>query len=251
MRCARLVVLLLSPVLLAGPARAGLFGRSKVSARWAAKPMTVNGDDTDWDEASAFEQDGLSVLAMNDASALYLMITAHTRESRDQLSGESRQDVSLWFVGVDGKIRTWGARIPFSHRDALTAALRSPAGLDPEPEFLQFQGASISTASLPGDVLDRLSATGRRPVWELKIPLKRLAVGPERTVAFDFVVNAPLGGVKRRKVLQTPEGPDDRRSERGRGRDGDSASSHPEESEWDALSYTLSVRLAPDPAAPR
>ena len=234
-RLAAVVGLLLA----AAPARAGLFGRSKVVSRWTVATVPVNGDDADWAESSAFEEDGLSVLAMNDALSLYLLITAHTREARDQLSGESHQDLTLWFVGPDGKKREWGARIPFSHRSPLTSALRDPAGLDPEPEFVHYEGTAISTASLPGDVQDRLAASGRRPIWELKIPLKRLAITPEKTVALDFVLNAPPAGTKRPQPARAPEKGD----RKGEG--------HPEELVWNALSYALSVHLAPDPSLPR
>lgn len=225
--------------LAAAPARAGLFGRSKVVSRWAATTVPVNGDDDEWRESSAFEEDGLSVLAMNDAQSLYLLVTAHTREARDQLSGESHQDVTLWFVGFDGKTRDWGARIPFSHRSPLTSALRDPAGLDPEPEFARYAGAAVSTSSLPGDVQDRMAASGRRPIWELKIPLKRLAISPEKAVAVDFVLNAPPAGTRRPQPARAPQKGD------GKGE------GHPEELVWNALSYSLSVHLAPDPSLPR
>jgi hypothetical protein len=225
--------------LTAAPARAGLFGRSKLDSRWTVVAVAINGDDVEWKESSAFEEDGLSVLAMNDALSLYLLVTAHTREARDQLSGESHQDVTLWFVGADGKTRDWGARIPFSHRSPLTSALRDPAGLDPEPEFVHYEGTAISTASLPGDVQDRLAASGRRPIWELKIPLKRLAISPEKAVAMDFVLNAPPAGTKRPQPARAPEKGD----RKGEG--------HPEELVWNALSYALSVHLAPNPSQPR
>jgi hypothetical protein len=237
------------------PARAGLFGRSRLAALWAAAPVPVNGDDSDWSDKSSFEEDGFAVFAMNDAKDLYLLITGHTRESRDQLSGESHQDLSLWFVAADGKTRRWGARIPFSHRSPLTSALRDPAGLDPEPEQLQYQGAEVSTSTLPGDVVDRLAAAGRRPVWEIKIPLKRLEPNAEGAVAVDFVVSAPPGGAKRQAAPKTArvESPTDGAdsSQRGRGpkRTSDAAS-HPEDLVWDAQSYVLSVRLAPDPSLP-
>ena len=244
---------------LATTARAGLFGRSKVGSRWAAKPLAVNGDDSSWDDSSAFEEDGLSVFAMNDASDLYLLITAHTREARDQLSGESHQDLSLWFVAADGKTRRWGARIPFSHRAPLGSSLRDPAGLDPDPEGVRYQGTAISSDSLPDDVVDRLTAVGRRPIWELKIPMKRLEVDSDGAVAVDFVVNAPPGGAKRKTIAHEParpESPTDggedasQARSRGRGKRG-GGESHPEELVWDALSYSLSVRLARDPASPR
>src|ERR1700733_10381282 len=99
-------------LLAAAPARAGLFGRSKVVSRWTAAPVKIDGDDAEWDDSSAFEDEGLAFLARNDAGALYLLITAHTREARDELSGESHQDLALWFVAADGKTRRWGARLP-------------------------------------------------------------------------------------------------------------------------------------------
>lgn len=219
-------------------ARAGLFGRSKLFSRWTAVKIAVNGDDSEWVDSSAFEEDGLAIFAMNDAESLYLLITAHTREARDQLSGESRQDLTLWFVGLDGKTREWGARIPFSHRAPLTSALRDPAGLDPEPELVRYQGAQISSDTLPGEVADRLAAAGRRPIWELKIPLKRVSISNEKAVDVDFVLNAPLGGAKRAAPPRIEKGED-------------SQGHHPEELVWNAQSYSLSVRLAPDPSQPR
>jgi hypothetical protein len=237
-------------------ARAGFFGRSRLASLWAAAPVPVNGDDEDWSDKSSFEEDGFAVFAMNDAKDLYLLVTGHTRESRDQLSGESHQDLSLWFVAADGKTRRWGARIPFSHRSPLTSALRDRAGLDPEPEQLQYQGAEVSTSTLPGDVVDRLAAAGRRPIWELKIPLKRLEPSAEGAVAVDFVVSAPPGGAKRQAApktarVESPTDGADSGPARGHGpkRGADSAS-HPEDLVWDAQSYALSVRLAPDPSLP-
>jgi len=250
-----LAVLFVSATLAAAPARAGLFGRSKVVALWTAKPVKVDGDDSEWEETSAFEEDGLSVFARNDARDLYLLITAHTRESRDQLCGESHQDLALWFAAADGKTRRWGMRIPFSHRSPLTNALRDPAGLDPDAELTTYEGTAISTAELPGDVVERMADSGRRPLWELKIPLKRLEPNMDGAVAMDFVVSAPPGGVKRRAAAPAPrsdspaDGGTDAPQARGPGRGKRSdAGSHPEDLVWDALSYTLSIRLARDPA---
>ena len=132
-------------VLAAVSASAGLFGRSRLVSLWTAKPAAVDCDDSGWDESSAFEEDGLSVFARNDASDLYLLLTGHTRETRDQLIGESHQDVTLWFSSADAKTRLWGARLPFSHRSPLSSALRDPAGLDPEPELVRYQGTEISS----------------------------------------------------------------------------------------------------------
>ncbi|HXS99872.1 MAG TPA: hypothetical protein VN915_04310 [Elusimicrobiota bacterium] len=237
--------LALAAVLLcAVPALAGFFGRSKLVSRWTAAKLSVNGDDADWADSSAFEEDGLAVMAMNDASDLYLIVTAHTRDARDQLGGESRQDLTLWFVKEDGKTRDWGARIPYGHRAPLTSSLRDPAGIDPEPELVHYDGAQISSGTLPGDIVDRLAEQGRRPIWELKVPLKRVAVisrKKEKSVDLDVVLNAPPGGGKRAAQPRP-------RSEDRDGREGRS-DYHPEEQVWNAQSYTLSIRLAPDPAA--
>ena len=224
----------------AAPARAGLFGRSKLASRWTVKTLPVDGDDSEWTESTAFEEDGISVLAMNDGSALYLIVTAHARETRDELSGESHQDVTLWFAAAGGAPRVWGARLPFSRRAPLTKALREPAGLDPEAERVRYEGSAVSTGSLPSDVGDWLASVGRRPVWEMKIPLGRLEVDAQGAVAVDLVVNAPAGGAKRRAAPQEAERP-----KRGR------EESHPEDLVWDARSYALSVHLARDPASPR
>jgi hypothetical protein len=241
------------------PARAGLFGRSKLASRWTVKTLAIDGDDTEWDYESAFEEDGLSVLAKNDGQSLYLLVTAHTSDARDQLSGEARQDLSLWFVAVDGKTRRWGARIPFSHRSSLASAMRDPAGVDPEPEFVRYEGIAVSTDSLPGDIRDHLAAVGRRPIWQLKIPLKRLEVGPEGVVAADFVLSAPPPGTKRRAAPSAPARSDPPADGgeaatgrgHGRGKRGESGGGHPEEQVWNAQSYALSIRLAADPVQPR
>lgn len=240
----RLAAAVAALLLGAAPARAGLFGRSRVASRWTAKPLVVDADDTSWKESSAFEDEGLAVMAMNDGSDLYLLVTAHTREVRDQLLGESHQDLAVWFVGRDGKTRRWGARIPFSRRAAATASLRDPAGVDPEPELVQYQGAEISSATFPGDVVDRLASVGRRPVWELKVPLKRLEPNEDGAVAVDFVVNAPNGGPVRRAVAE--EKPEEGRK---RGKRANEAQDRSAELVWDAASWSLTVALAPDPAA--
>ncbi|HEX4046805.1 MAG TPA: hypothetical protein VH309_03175 [Elusimicrobiota bacterium] len=253
----RLAALLLA--LAVPPARAGFFGRSKVVSRWTPVTVAVDGDDSSWDDAYAYEDDGMSVMAKNDGSDLYLLITGHTNETHDMLTGESHQDVTLWFVAADGKTRRWGALLPFSRRSPLTDSLRDPAGLDPDPEEVLSQGAAISTASLPGDVLDRLADVGRRPVWELKIPLKRVEAGKEGAVAVDLYVGAPPRGARRRPAAgaesgdRASKGGEDSAPGRGRrrgGRGGGGGESSPDAWVWGSSNFSLSVRLARDPSLP-
>lgn len=226
-----------SLILCTAVASAALFGRDKVAARWTAAPLPVNGDDSDWDPASAFETDGLGVSARNDADALYILVTAHTRDGREQLTGEAREDVALWFAGADGKTREWGALLPFSLRPSLTEALRDPAGADPAPEYARVTGTAVSTAAWPAELETRLAISARRPVWELKIPRRRLTPRPDGTVALDFTVTAN-GPVRR-----APQAPS---LEQGRRGIRPSAAGAPE-----GVALFLSVRMAAPPEARR
>lgn len=201
---------------MAVPAAAGLFWRDKLVSRWTAKPMSVDADDTDWNAASAYEQEGLSVQAMNDGTDLYLLVTGHTRETRDIVVGEAKQDLTLWFLAADGKTREWGARLPFSRRESLATALRDPAGLDPVPELVHWNGTAVSSETWPAELVDRLASAGRRPVWELKVPLKRVSLSPEHEASLDLSVSAAGATARRQKPAEEPGGDSrGRRHEKG------------------------------------
>lgn len=248
---ARLPALAALLALAAIPARAGLFGRDKLVSRWSAKPLAVDGDDSAFDEGSAFEDEGYSVQAVNDADSLYLLVSVHSREGRDQLTGAARQDLTLWFVGADGKTRDWGLRLPYSRRLIASDAPRDPAGYDPEPELTRYEGAAVSSAPCPSEIKDRIASSGRRPVWEIKIPLSRLTLDAERGVRFDFVVSAGA----RRKPRSADE-PNARRREPegepggvdGRGAPAAPPLPRPEESFYESLSFSLRATLSSGPA---
>lgn len=230
-------------LLLAGSAAAGLFWRDKMSSRWTARPLKVDADDTDWDDSSAYEEEGFALLARNDAENLYLLVTAHTRETRDVLVGEAKQDVSLWFLDADGKTFRWGARLPYGHRESLTTALRDPAGIDPQPELLRWQGAAASTETWPADLADRLAATGRRPVWELRVPLAKLSLTPERTTALDLSISAP-SSARRRAEAPAAE----KRPEQAGGRKRDRHEGPAPYEPPGAITLLVTLRLASPPA---
>ncbi|MBI3565335.1 MAG: hypothetical protein HY079_09085, partial [Elusimicrobia bacterium] len=143
---------LAAAALLAASASAGLFWRDKLFSAWTEKPLPVNADDSDWKDSSAFEAEGLGVLATNDADTLWLLVTARTRDARDLLVGETKQDLAVWFLAPDGKTRRWGVRLPYSHRESLATALRDPAGVDPQPELATWTGATVSTEAWPADL---------------------------------------------------------------------------------------------------
>ncbi len=226
---------------LASAVHAGLFWRDKLISGWTPKPLAVDADDTDWNAATAYEQEGLSVQAMNDGTDLYLLVTGHTRETRDIVVGEAKQDLTLWFLSADGKTRRWGARLPFSRRESLATALRDPAGIDPVPELVHWDGTAVSSETWPSDMPDRLAATGRRPVWEIKVPLKRLELTPERAAAVDLAVAASASAVRRPKPVDEPGG-----ESRGRRKE-KNAGPAPSYDPPGAITLLMSLRLAPPP----
>jgi len=236
-------------------ARAGFWGRDHLNSRWPADPVKIDGDDEEWPAGIGFEDNGVEVAALNDGKTLYLKVTSSTREGRAQLIGLARQDVSFWFFAADGKTRSWGLRVPFSRmtppdEDELRYG---PVVSDPnsglKPELLKVHevaGSSatvVSTAAWPSDMEFRIGFSGRRPVWELSLPLTRLTPDVKRGYPLDFVVAgkaakltaakrpAPSGGGKRGggPPRDQPEGP---------------TSAEPFE-------FNLHLRLAPDPATLR
>jgi hypothetical protein len=230
---------------LAVPAAAGLFWRDKLVSRWTAKPLAVDADDTDWNAASAYEQEGLSIQAMNDGTDLYLLVTGHTRETRDIVVGEAKQDMTLWFLASDGKTREWGARLPFSRRESLATVLRDPTGLDPVPELVRWNGTAVSSETWPSELIDRLAAAGRRPVWELKVPLKRVSLTPEHEGNLDLSVSAPASAARRQKPAEEPGG-----ESRGRRHEKGGGAGSPTYDPPGAMTLLMTLRLAVPPPKP-
>lgn len=116
----------------------------------------------------------MSFRAYNDASELTLLVSASAREGRNRLNGDARQDVELWFLKADARTRDWGMRLPYS-RDAKV-----------EPELLSSSGTVVSSTTWPAELGFRMIAVGRRPVWEIRVPRRRLSPGKDGSLAFDL-----------------------------------------------------------------
>jgi len=219
----------------------------------------VDGDDREWPDRGAFEDEGLSLQAMNDGSDVYLKVTSSTKEGRAQLTGAARQDATFWFYAGDGKTRSWGLRIPFSRmpppqdddlRDG--PVFGGTGGL--QPELLEVAsvpsstGTVVSTAAWPTDVEFRLGYAGHRPVWELRMPLKRLTPDKDRRYPVDFVItgkSARLHSVPRPTPAPAPE------AVGRKGRDHAHPDAHEEVGVPEPMAFILSLRLAEDPALAR
>ena len=72
------------------------------------KAVQVDGRATEWSQWPVVETGGLSVRAMNDSSNLYLLIRGANDDGRILLSGNYRQNVTIWFLKPDHKTRAWG-----------------------------------------------------------------------------------------------------------------------------------------------
>jgi hypothetical protein len=239
-------------------ARAGFWGRDRLSSAWTADPVKVDGDDQEWPEVGAFEDNGVGVQALNDGSKLYLKVTSSTREGRAQLIGLAKQDVTFWFFRADGATRAWGLRVPFTRmappdEDELRYG---PAAADPNssltPELLEVRevagstGTVVSTAAWPSDMEFRLGFTGRRPVWEISMPLARLTPDAKRSYPLDFVVTGKVAKLAAQKTTAR-----DAAGGGGRGRRGGGGGEPAGPTSAEPFEFNLFLRLAPDPATQR
>ena len=141
---------------------------------WSEVSIPPEGETGEWPPEQSYEDAGMSFRALNDASVQILLISASAKEGRFRLTGEARQDIELWFLRADGKTRDWAVRWPYA-RDASA-----------EPELLTFVGTAVSSSSLPTDLAFRRVASGRRPIWELKLPRSRLSPGKGGFASIDL-----------------------------------------------------------------
>ncbi len=167
------------------PARAFLWWRSRLESRWAARPVAVDGDDSGWDDSAAYENSGLSLQAMNDGSSLWLLATARTETGREQLTGAARQDLTVWFLAPGGKTAQWGVLLPFREQ-----------GEDAEPSYAAAPGGGAG--NLPEGFSSKRAAIGRRPVWEMRLPLSSVTPDADGRLAVDFAVTGEAARRARR-----------------------------------------------------
>jgi len=203
--------------------------RDSIASRWTDKPVPVNGIDMEWGQTNVLEDAGLTFRARNDSSNLYLMIATNGREGRSLLTGTYRQDVTFWFLGPNGKTKTWGICLAFSRfekstggaedkregpageagpeRPAATADQGSCDGFVPRPyqergRDAPFPGrgsdvkpgmvlaAGVEVSTpLPSDVAFHADLSGREPAYMLRIPLSKLNSLKGKTIPFNFVTS--------------------------------------------------------------
>lgn len=177
---------LLLPVLLEIFSRlslAAIWGRGKIQAPWGRTIITVDGRISDWPAGETYDVSGLRFRAQNDGDNLYLNVSAHEAGAKAVLTGELRQDITLWFS--DGKTRLWGLRLPFGVLGVPLAAMSSPSIA---PELLKMEATAISTSPLPSNIEFAGEFPGRVPIYELKIPLAMLSTA-DNAIRLDFITS--------------------------------------------------------------
>lgn len=240
-------------LLLALPKKAGafLFWRDAIDSHWAEKPIAPNADEASWADADVQYETAIDFRAKNDSKNLYLRLTADGVDGRAMMSGAFRQDLTFWFLGPDGKTRSWGILLPFSTLGA--PAPGSWQRVDPEdfllpkvtPQLVSKQGVEISTASLPDGVEVHCALSGKDPVYTVIIPLEK-ANPADGKLLLDFTA-APVGDRVKRMVVDW-----DRNTHKAHdgGRAGRGASQRRDDDDMDGtslpdnLKLKLAVRLA-------
>ncbi|HVE14456.1 MAG TPA: hypothetical protein VNI01_13740, partial [Elusimicrobiota bacterium] len=224
--------------------------RDKLPAAWASAPLALDGSEAPWGEAAEVEEPQLDLRALNGPAALYLRLVSDGEDGRSLLGGRFGQDLTVWFLGADGKTRDWGVRVPLRGRDAPGA--RDPGAPAELPRFeaavVRSSGAASSAEPLPSGVRVTMSLSGRERILELEVPLSALAVKDGKSLLADLVTS-------RSARAETPEPEwrpgqaEEPRKEGARGRGerrrldgGPRALSAP-----DPLEIRLLVRLARDP----
>lgn len=153
---------------------AAIWGRGKLPAPRNPAPITADGRLADWPPGETYDASGLRFRAANDGENLYLSVSAHEAGAKAILTGEIRQDVTLWFY--DGNARDWGLSLPFGAIGVPMQGL--PAGAI-KPELLEVEGTIVSTSPLPANIEFGGEIPGRVPIYELKIPLALIKAGED------------------------------------------------------------------------
>jgi hypothetical protein len=175
-----------------GVSQAAIWGRARLPAPWNTSAIVVDGRISDWPAGETYDAEGLRFRALNNGENLYLSVSAHEAGAKALLTGEIRQDVTLWFL--DGKTRLWGLRLPFGALGVPAPGL--PAGAV-EPQFLKVDGTAVSTSSLPAEIEFGGETPGRIPIYELKVPLARLKAAGGG-IGLDFVASYASADLEQR-----------------------------------------------------
>jgi uncharacterized membrane protein YgcG len=195
----KIVLTALLVAVAASGARAMLWWRDKIASLWATLPLSMDGGAAQW--APSDETDETSVIfhAMNDTSDLYLLITPDGKDGKGLLTGNYRQDSTLWFLGADKKTRAWGLNIPYSRLGQLAP------GAPVQPEYLTMQGTQVSTVPAPADISFHLDRDGRNPMIAIRIPLKNFTSMNGKPIPLNFTTTPVPPDVAKQITSEKPK----------------------------------------------
>jgi uncharacterized membrane protein YgcG len=192
-----LTVLLIAAV--ASGARAMLWWRDKIASLWAAQPLSLDGGEAQWSKSDETDETSVIFRATNDSSDAYLLIAPDGKDGKGLLTGNYRQDSTLWFLGPDKKTRAWGLNIPYSRLDQLAP------GTPVQPEYLTMQGTQVSTAPVPADISLRLDRDSRNPSIAIRIALKDFPSTSEKPIPLDFTTTPVPPDIAKQITSEKPK----------------------------------------------
>jgi hypothetical protein len=158
-------------------------------------------DNSQGPSGETYDMSGLRFRALNNGESLYLTVSAHEAGAKAVLTGEIRQDVTIWFLA--GKTRAWGLRLPFGSL-GVPWENGMPAGTI-EPEQLTAGETAVSTAPLPGNIEFGGEIPGRVPIYELEGPAVLAETG-NGGIAPDFITSyasADTGAADEREIPES------------------------------------------------
>ncbi len=174
--------LLVALALAAAPARAGWlwFGPSAKSV-WRDRTITVDGDEGDWDGIEQGEDAGLSWAFANDALDLFILLSPHDRNYREQLSGVFDQDFTVWLDPSAGMQKNVGLR------------LKAPPDGSPDAarDYVLVRGSGERALGACESAELRLGPVTMHGVLEARVPLACFGAKPGEKFTVGFEAEVP------------------------------------------------------------
>jgi hypothetical protein len=205
---------LTAAILLAIPSLAGC-GSLELTSLWRDREITVDGQDTEWENTRVYLDDAnSSVAVLNDEEFIYISLVTGDRTIRRQIMGGG---LTLWFDPDGGKDKTFGLHYPIGMMESTERPLARRDADDRDTEGLSddmrdaFARANteleiigpeenerhrVKVATLIGMEV-KANVTDDRLIYELKMPLASSEMYP-------FAINAEPG-TKIGIGLTTPE----------------------------------------------
>jgi hypothetical protein len=131
----------------------------QIDSAWRDHDIVVDGSPSEWPSALVqFEQQPLSVAAVNDGDSLYLVLTTSDWDARAQIL---RQGLIVWFDNAGGDKKRFGIRYPVGMEPGEfrgRGGRRGAPSDDPQAGETRPRGRGVDEFEQPPDRLELLGA---------------------------------------------------------------------------------------------